>query len=111
MARPNLYMAYTIQEFVVPSGNSLHDFADDHEIKNSFKESARYCPTVLQTEGWRKKSKNLEVCLQNIKTKMVSARLKLNEGKMEFLQLGSRQQLSKCESINVNGCVTKNVQK
>ena len=40
---------------------------------------------------------------------MDSARLKINNGKTGFLQLGWMQQLCKCkvESINVNGCVIK----
>ena len=36
----------------------------------------------------------------------------MNESKIEFLQLGSRQQLSKCEigSIYVNGCILKSAE-
>ena len=43
VAGPKLYVAYEIkiQEVAVPSGNSLHSFADDHGIKNSFKASDR----------------------------------------------------------------------
>ena len=97
-AGPKLYLAHTrtIQEFVGPYGNPLHDFTDDHGSKLALKHL---------TEGLR--YKNMKVwrfCLQNIKTWMYSTRLKMNKGKTEFMQPGSRQQLSTCEveSIDVN---------
>ena len=44
---------------------------------------------------------------------MDSAGVKMSEGKTEFLQLGSRQNVSKCEveSIDMNGCDIKSAQR
>ena len=84
--------------YVVPSGNSLHGFADDLRIKIALKHL---------TKGRR--NKNVKTLRYACKIWMDFTSLKMNNGKMEFLHLSSRQQLSKCEvdSINVNWCVIK----
>ena len=49
--------------------------------------------------------KSQEDCLSNIKSWMDSNRMQMNDGKNEFLFIGSRQQLGLCdtEGIPVNG--------
>ena len=48
---------------------------------------------------------SIEQCLINIKAWMDSNRLKMNNGKTEFILLGSRSQLTKCTTgvVDVNG--------
>ena len=75
----------------------LYGFADDHAIKKEF------TPTKVDDESQCIYS--LEQCLINIKAWMDSNRLRINNGKKEFILFGSRSQLTKCttEVVDVNG--------
>ena len=96
VAGPVLYNAYasTLEDVVSPPID-LHDFADDHIIKHSFKPPDEELK-VIHT---------LEQCTSDIKDWMDANWLCMNSAKTEFLLVGSKQQLSKCVSteINVNG--------
>ena len=65
----------------------LHGFADDHAMKSTFKASDR-CAEALA-----------------VSNQMDCNRLKINDGKTEFIMFGSKVQLAKCitNSINING--------
>ena len=75
----------------------LHGFADDHAIKKEF------IPTKVDDESQCISS--LEQCLIKIKAWMDRNRLRLNNGKTEFILFGSRSQLTKCttEVVDVSG--------
>jgi hypothetical protein len=97
---PYLYLGYasTLPEEI---GNDvdLYGFADDHTVETNFKASNGL------TNDEELAIDTLENALQNIKSWMSSNRLKMNDAKTEFILLGSKQQLNKCVSkeINVNG--------
>ena len=99
---PNLYSAYasTLQE-VVPDDVGLNWFADDHSLKRSFKaDDWKAEQTVISA---------LRNCLMNVKTWMDENRLKMNDGKTEFIMFGAKKQLGKCKtSIDVNKTVVNN---
>ena len=75
----------------------LHGFADDHAMKSTFKAS--------DTQADAQAVSNLELNSSNIKVWMDCNRLKMNNGKAEFIMFGSKVQLAKCitNSINING--------
>ena len=78
LAEPNLYSAYvsTLQE-VVPDDVSLNGFADDHSLKRSFKSNDRKAEQTIISA--------LQNCLMNVKTWMDENKLKMNDGKTEFI--------------------------
>ena len=75
----------------------LYGFEDDHAVKKEF------IPTKVDDES--QSISSLEQCLINIKAWMDSSRLRMNNGKTEFILFGSRSQLTKCttEVVDVNG--------
>ena len=75
----------------------LHGFADNHAMKNTFKTSDRQAETLAVS--------NLEFNASNIKGWMDCNRLKMNDGKTEFIMFGSKAHLAKCITniINING--------
>ena len=75
----------------------LHGFADDHAYKKGFPGNSR--------ESEVKTIKDLEQCATRIKSWMDGNRLKMNDGKTEFIMFGSKYQLNKCvtHQINING--------
>ena len=100
LAGPDLYSAYasTLQE-IVPDNVGLNGFADDHSLKRSFKADNRKAEqTTIST---------LQNCLMNVKIWMDENRLKMNDGKTEFIMFGATKQLAKCKtsSIDVNKTV------
>ena len=103
LAGPNLYSAYasTLQE-VVPDDVGLNGFADDHSLKRSFKADDRNAEQPIISA--------LQDCLKNVKTWMDENRLKMNDGKMEFIMYGAKKQLAKCKttSIDINKTVVNN---
>ena len=103
LAGPNLYLAYasTLQE-VVPDDVGLNGFADDHSLKRSFKVDDRKAEQTTISA--------LQNCLMNVKTWMDENRLKMNDGKTEFIMFGAKKQLAKCKttSIDVNKTVVNN---
>ena len=95
---PSLYTVYaSTMQSVVPGEIDLHGFVDDHVLKSSFKASSR----VTEKES----VSSLESTLVNVKTWMDQNRLKMNDGKTEFIMFASKKQLEKCvtTSIDVNG--------
>ena len=96
-----LYNVYAskLQEQASPPID-LHGFADDHTIKDSFKPIPDEEHKVIHT---------LEQCTSDIYDWMDANWLCINSAKTEFLLVGSRHQLSKCVSreINVNGEAVK----
>lgn len=97
-AGPVLYLVYasTIKE-VIPENIDIHGYADDHALKLSFNASDR--------EEEHRSITNLESVAMDIKSWMDRNRLKMNSSKTEFIMIGSKQQLSKCVTaeLNVNG--------
>ena len=103
LAGPNPYSASasTLQEDV-PDDVGLNGFADDHSLKRSFKADERKAKqTVISA---------LQNCLMNVRTWMDENRLKMNDGKTEFIMFGAKKQLAKCKttSIDVNKTVVNN---
>ena len=100
---PNLSSAYasTLQD-VVPDNVGLNGFADDHSLKRSFKADDRKAEQSIISA--------LQNCLVNVKTLMDENRLKMNDGKTEFIMFGAKKQLAKCKttSIDVNKTVVNN---
>ena len=103
LAGPNLYSAFvsTLQE-VVPDDVGLNGFADEHSLKRSFKADDR--------KAGQSTISALQNCLMNVKTWMDENRLKMNDGKTEFIMFGAKKQLAKCKttSIDVNKTVVNN---
>ena len=97
---PSLYTVYaSTMQSVVPEEIDLHGFADDHVLKNSFMASSR----VDEKES----ISSLESTLVNVKTWMDQNRLKMNDGKTEFMMFASKKQPEKCvtTSIDVNSTI------
>ena len=75
---PSLYTVYaSTMQLMVPEEIDLHGFTDDHVLKNSFRASSR----VDEKESIQ----SPESTLVNFKTWMDQNRLKMNEGKTEFI--------------------------
>ena len=101
---PWLYLTYAGTLFsVIPKSISVYGFADDHIAKKSFK------PTTVQLEN--QAIKELEQCATTIDTWMKQNKLKMNSSKTEFILVGSRQQLKKCntKSIDIAGDTVESV--
>ena len=95
LAGPNLYSAYasTLQE-VVLGDVGLNGFADDHSLKRSFKVDDRKAEQTIISA--------LQNCLMNVKTLMDENRLKMNDGKTEFIMIGAKKQLAKCKTTSTD---------
>ena len=97
-AGPVLYLAYaSAMQEIIPTEIDLHGYADDLALKNKFN------PTKKGEE--LRAISNLENCAVDIMKWMASNRLKMNASKTEFILFGSRQQLEKCmtNQIEVDG--------
>ena len=96
-AGAQLYNAYcsTMHE-VVKKPIFLYSFADDHTLRDQFKANDR--------EDQIASISRLENSANDLKTWMDVNRLKMNSNKTEFIMLGSKAQLSKCNttSLTVN---------
>ena len=81
----------------------LPGFADDHAYKKGFPGNSRQ--SKVDT------IKDLEQCATRIKSWMDGNRRKMNDGKTEFIMFGSRCQLNKCitHQININGVLVQRV--
>ena len=95
---PVLYSCYasTVQE-VITKEVDIHGYADDHALKKRFNSSG--------IEGQQQVQNILSQTLTRVNDWMIENRLKMNNGKMEYIVFGSRQQLSKLndKAIEVNG--------
>ena len=99
---PVLYLSYAASMSDVVSGVSdegdprpigIIGFADDHAMKKSF------IPTLEDDEDVC--IANLQACLSRVKEWMDSMRLKMNEGKTEFIIIGSSHQITKCSTTQL----------
>ena len=88
----------TMQKDLPPdTAMNIYGYAGDHNLGNKFK------PSVPNAE---KETISIpERSLYNIKNWIDKKCLKMNDGKTEFMTLGLKHQLEKCEteSINING--------
>ena len=124
MAGPTLYSCYasTLEETINPEPEetgttenlgevllevikdliSCYGFADDHSIRKDFKAAL----DNLEEDGT---VKQLEESLVRIKKWIDLNWLKMNESKTELIPFGSRHQLKKCKTkqININGEIVK----
>ena len=73
----------------------LHGFADDHVMKKDFLASKCNEDNTIH---------QLQDCCVRVKNWMDHNRLKMNSDKTEFILIGSKQQLQKCytKQININ---------
>ena len=74
---------------------NLHGFADDHIMKKSF--------SISENNGNEFSTiSDLEECISKVKEWVNHNRLKMNGEKTEFILYGSRQQLKKSVTNNIN---------
>ena len=102
-AGPVLYLSYaaSISDVVSdvsdegdPRPIGIIGFADDHAMKKSF------IPT-LEDDDEDACIVSLQACLSRVKEWMDSMRLKMNEGKTEFIIIGSSHQIAKCSTTQL----------
>ena len=92
---PVLFSAYiSTLRLEVPRSLDLHGFADDHIIKKDF--LATKCNDEDNTIH------QLQDCCMRAKYWMDHNRLKMNSDKTEFILIGSKQQLQKCHTKEIN---------
>ena len=97
----NLFTVYcsTIEDVILyEDGLQLNGFADNHTINKSFKPDRLGVGAELETKL------TLQNCLCNISEWASKNRLKMNNSKMEYINFGSRKQLAKCSSHEINVC-------
>ena len=70
----------------------FHSYADDQQVYLSFD------PPIAGNENLC--IKKIETCIQDIRVWMKMNLLKLNDGKMEVIKIGTRQKLSRCDPIS-----------
>ncbi len=85
----------------MPEHVDIHGYVDDHALKKSFLGSSR------ETE--RDTIRALEVPTESIKSWMDQNRLKMNNEKTEFILIGSRQQLGKVTTTEINIPVSEEI--
>ena len=90
---PLLFVLYVSKLFRIVEKHlpDAHAFADDSQLYVSFKPDST-CDQLAAVAA-------LEHCIDDIKDWMLSDKLKVNDGKTEFLIIGTRQQLAK---VNFN---------
>ena len=92
---PVLFLAYiSTLRLEVPRSIDLHGFANDHVMKKAF--LASKCNEEDKTIH------QLQDCCMRVKNWMDHNRLKMNSDKTEFILIGSKQQLQKCHSKQIN---------
>ena len=92
---PWLYLTYAGTLFdVIPPSISVYGFADDH-IANK-----RFRPTSVTNE--LNAIKDLEQCAVTINSWMNENKLKMNTSKTEFIMFGSKAQLNKCSTNEID---------
>ena len=79
---------------VIPEGIDLNGFADDHNVKKSFRAGNKVDEKEVISD--------LEMCTTRINNWMKVNRLKMNTDKVEFILFGSRYYLHKCETSSIN---------
>ena len=95
---PVLFTQYASSLFSIFSKHSVnaHAYADDHQIYMAFSQNLVSLNQAVS---------QMESCLQDVKSWMISNKLKMNDSKTEFIIIGSYQQLAKIDltSIMVGG--------
>ena len=86
---PLLFTMYASKLFQVIKEHlpSARAYADDSQLYMSFKSDSKECENRCVSA--------METCIKAIRTWMIEDKMKLNDGKTEFLIIGSRQQLEK----------------
>jgi hypothetical protein len=91
VAGPVLYSAYaSTLQCVIPDNIDIQGYADDHILKNSFRAGS-----IDEEAGSIGKLQDL---MFDVKEWMDQNRLKMNSSKTEFILFGSKQQLTKCQT-------------
>ncbi len=94
---PVLFTQYasTLFDVIYKHLDQGHGYADDHQLYLAFS------PNSIESQ--QEAITQMENCLADVKSWMLSYKLKMNDGKTEFLIIGSRQQLAKLsvDSIKV----------
>ena len=78
---------------IMPNGIDLYGFADDHILKSVFSPNAIAAETNAVTK--------LEETAVQVKRWMDANKLKMNCSKTEFILFGSRQQMLKCHTTDI----------
>ena len=95
---PYLFILYcsTVQ-YIAPRPITLLGYSDDHALKDTFNTKSRDDENSCLV--------GIEECLKDVNIWMCKNRLKMHNGKTEFIYFGSRQMLSLCnpEEIDVQG--------
>ena len=102
-AGPVAFLGYlsSLYDIVEQHLPSVGGYADDHQLYLAFK------PGDKQSEA--ESIQNLEKCIDDVRRWMLTHRLKINDGKTEFILLGSKQQLAKVNisEISVGNATVK----
>ena len=90
----NNFVAYCAPiEDIVKEPVSINGYADDHSLRPTFNPNSRADESQCV--------KDLQISVQDIANWMTSMRLKLNFDKTELILFGSRQQLLKCKTSEI----------
>lgn len=93
---PWLYLTYAGTIFdVIPPAITVYGFADDHTANIRFKPTPAEEASAIQ---------DLQNCAITINNWMNNNKLKMNNAKTEFIIFGSRSQLNKCNTKEINIC-------
>ena len=92
---PVLFILYTkdLQKIARKYGLSIQLYADDSQIYLAF--------NVLDPTDVSNKMEQLESCFHEIKCWMIKHFMKLNDDKTEFIILGKKSMLQKCDNITL----------
>ena len=93
---PILFTIYTSTISDILAGDDLnyHCFADDTQLYLGFS------PTDINSQNHARNQ--LDLCLKKIKNFMLENRLKLNDGKTEFILIGTKYWLNKVQFDNID---------
>ena len=91
---PILFTQYASFLFSIFSKHSVcaHAYADDHQLYMAFSPNLVSLNEAVSC---------MESCLQNVKSWMISNKLKMNNSKTEFIIIGSYQQLAKINLTSI----------
>ena len=89
---PVMFTQYASSCFDIINRHSKmgHGYADDHQIYHSF-----------NPEDLDEMTTSMECCISDIRKWMVSMKLKMNDAKTEYILIGTKQQLAKCQNKSI----------